>query len=235
MFWTIKKRTIIIALLCVFLTGIFCFTFFTTKQVDISLKKYTVIIDPGHGGIDGGCVGKTTGVFESDLNLKYAENLAKQLNNMNISCMLTRTTSGGLYDSSAKNLKKSDMKKRKQIIESYNPDIVISIHMNSYTLSSSRGAQAFYKTGSKDGKILADNVQSQLCSMIDYTKSGGKVGDYYIVNCTDIPSVLIECGFLSNEVEEKLLVSTDYQDKICYAITCGIVRYLNDKKLMDLA
>lgn len=228
-FVTIKKRT-----LCILIGILLCIclvlgTMFAVRQVSVPRQTYTVVIDAGHGGIDGGCVGKNTGVYESDLNLAYAKLLKEQLENMGISTLLTRTNADGLYDDGVKNRKKSDMQKRKQIIDSANPVLVISIHMNSYVRGESRGAQAFYKKGNEQGKKLCEDVQQELHSMLDYAGKTAKEGDYYMVNCTDRPSVLIECGFLSNAQEEKLLIDLDYQQKVCYAISCGVVRFLNEK------
>ena len=198
-----------------------------TNKETRPMQNIAVVIDAGHGGIDGGSVGKITGVYESELNLKFAKNLQRQLEEMDISCYLTRQDSNGLYDSGAKNLKRSDMKKRKEIIENVTPKIVVSFHMNSFPLSSSRGAQTFYKKGNEQGLQLANSIQNQLSKNLENTKVGGKVGDFYMVNCTEIPSVLIECGFLSNAEDEKLLISDKYQDKFCYLVLCGIVDYLN--------
>ena len=227
-FFTVKKSTLVIVFLCVLLSLFVTTVCLTARETSSPKAHYTVVIDAGHGGIDGGCVGKETGVFESDLNLTYAKILQECLNNMGISTLLTRTDSNGLYEDGVSNRKKSDMKKRKEIIEDASPVLVVSIHMNSYTLSSSRGAQAFYKKGNEEGEKLCSDIQDELHSQLDFANPQEKVGDYYIVNCTDIPSVLVECGFLSNIEEEALLVSRDYQEKVCYAITCGIVKYLNE-------
>ncbi len=229
----LKKKYIIcvVVFLFVVLSSIFIARQYKTEYVYlVPNSEYLVVVDAGHGGIDGGCVGKSTGVYESDLNLKYAYNLAKQLSNMNISVVLTRTDENGLYEKGVSNLKRSDMLKRKTIIEQNSPDLVISIHMNSFPLRSCKGAQVFYKSGNEEGKNLAQDIQSQMYGNIDNAKSQAKVGDYYIVNCTDIPSALVECGFLSNENEERLLQQEDYQNKICYAISCGIIKYLNENK-----
>ena len=226
-FLTIKRSTLFIILMCVILILSLSAVFFATKETSSPKGSFIVVIDAGHGGIDGGCVGKTTGIYESDLNLEYAKILASHLENMGISSVLTRTDSNGLSEEGVSNRKKSDMKKRKEIIENASPMLVVSIHMNSYTRDSSRGAQAFYKKGNEEGGKLCSDIQDELHSMLDYASSQEKVGDYYIVNCTDIPSVLIECGFLSNREEEALLMSKDYKEKVCYAITCGIIKYLN--------
>ena len=196
-------------------------------QTFMPVNNVSVVIDAGHGGIDGGCKGKVTGVCESELNLIDAKNLANQLNAMGIVCSLTRTDNNGLYDKNATNLKKSDMQKRKEIIEKINPTLVLSIHMNSFPLASASGAQVFYKKDSQSGKTLADSIQLQLNKSIKGAKKSSKVGDYYMVNCTNLPAVLIECGYLSNIEEEKLLQNKDYQNKFCYCLCCGIIDFLN--------
>ncbi len=229
MFFCIKKKWIVIAILVVAIAGV-CGTFFMVRDVGYVPKgNCTVVIDAGHGGVDGGCVGKKTGVFESELNLTFARNLANQLENMGISVKLTRSDGNGLYDSSQKNLKKSDMKQRKKIIEESNPALVVSLHMNSFPISSCTGAQTFFKKSNVEGEKLATCVQQELGVQVENAKKTAKAGDYYIVNCTDIPSVLVECGFLSNPQEEFLLQTKSYQTKLCYAIACGIVKYLNFK------
>ena len=234
MFVCIKKRHIVFA---VGLILVICFSVivssFAKSRTEyvfvVPSSKYTVVIDAGHGGIDGGCEGKTTGIYESELNLVYTKILAKMLNNYGISVVMTRSDEKGLYNSDATNLKRSEMKKRQEIIENTKPDLVVSIHMNSYPLKTCRGAQTFYKKGNEIGKKLASDVQSELASQIDYSKKSAKVGDYYILNCNDLPSVLVECGFLSNPQEELLLQDKTYQEKLCYALTCGIIRFLNEK------
>lgn len=234
MFVCIKKRHIVFAALLILVTGlcviVSSFAQSRTEYVFVvPSSKYTVVIDAGHGGIDGGCEGKQTGVYESELNLVYAKKLATMLNQYDISVVLTRGDEKGLYDSDATNLKRSEMKKRQEIIENAEPDMVISIHMNSYPLASCRGAQVFYKKGNEIGEKLANDMQKELASQIDYSKKSAKVGDYYILNCNDLPSVLVECGFLSNPQEERLLQDKNYQDKFCYALCCGIIRFLNEK------
>lgn len=138
---------------------------------------------------------------------------------------MTRSDGNGLYDPLAKNLKKSDMKKRKEIIESSNADLVLSVHMNSYPRESSHGSQVFFAKGNESGEKLASCVQQELKSLLNNTNKTAKVGDFFIVNCTSLPACLIECGFLSNREEESLLQKKDYQDKFCYAVTCGVIAF----------
>jgi len=226
----LKKKVFIIFLASIFLITIIIATskIVESKKISVSpIKQVTVIIDAGHGGIDGGSVGKYTKITESELNLKYAEKLKCLLENYNISCVMTREDSNGLYDENAKNLKKSEMKKRKEIIVSNSPQIVVSIHMNSFPTQSASGAKTFYKKGNLEGKKLSNLIQNQFYKELRCNEKLSKEGDYYILNCTDIPSVLVECGFLSNREEELQLQNDDYQNKICYLILCGVISYLN--------
>lgn len=236
MFLTVKKRHIIIAVASalVLCAATFAVTFKKTEFVsDIPKDEIMVVVDAGHGGIDGGSVGKGTGIKESELTLSYALNLARQLNMLGIKTVLTRNNEMGLYDPKAPNLKKSDMQKRKQIIDEASPALVVSIHMNSFALRSCRGAQVFYKSKNEAGGQLAADIQSQFLNSLPYAKSEAQVGDYFIVNCTDIPAVIVECGFLSNAQEEKLLISKDYQDKVCYNIVCGVLSFLDANSPKD--
>lgn len=199
-----------------------------TEFVVVPAQKPTIVIDAGHGGVDGGCVGRFTGVVESDLNLIYAKNLKEQFLAYGFGVVMTRQNSDGLYDKTAKNLKKSDMKKRKEIIESSGASVVLSIHMNSYPKESSRGAQVFFGEDNEQGKALAISVQTQLKNTLNNTTKTAQVGDYYIVNCTGLPVCLVECGFISNQQEESLLQQKDYQDKLCYAILCGVISFFGE-------
>ena len=186
----------------------------------------TVVIDAGHGGIDAGVLGITTKTKESEINLYIAKYLRGYFADAGFNAVLTRTTQGGLYGTSTKGFKMRDMKKRKEIIEKNNADMVISIHQNFCPIPSRRGGQAFYDNGSESGKALAQCVQQSLNEMKECVKQNTPlVGDYYMLKCTSNPSVLVECGFLSNELDEKLLVSAEYQKAIAYAIFKGAVTF----------
>ena len=124
--------------------------------------------------------------------------------------------------------KKKDMQKRKEIIENAQPSLVVSVHLNKYALSSRRGAQVFYNENSKNGKVLAESVQQAFNELSESKREYSPLkGDYYILNCTNYPSIIAECGFLSNPEEEALLITDEYQDDISYTIFKGIVSYLS--------
>ncbi len=108
---------------------------------------------------------------------------------------------------------------------------MISIHQNVYPSASTRGAQVFYNANSEQGKALAEYVQSELNDV--YKKEGAKgrkisKGDFFMVNCTDAPSVLIECGFLSNVADENLLITPSWQTKLAQTIGAGVMRFLSE-------
>lgn len=188
---------------------------------------YTIVIDPGHGGIDPGSIGYKTKIKESDVNLSVSLFLYELLNNFGVNTILTRTNTDGLYGLSSKDYKKRDMQKRKDIISACNPDIVVSVHMNSYTRHNLRGAQVFYDKNSTQGEALAKCIQDQFASKLPASDKGISVGDYYMLKCTAEASVIAECGFLSNEEDEKLLITKEYQQKLADCIFKGIVAYLN--------
>ncbi len=224
---TFKLRNILTLCFASFFVFGLCIASFAKTEFVVSPKAtFTIVVDAGHGGVDGGSVGKTTGVVESDLNLIYAKILKAKLIDYGFRVVMTREGRAGLYDESAPNLKRSDMKKRKEIIEKSNADLVLSIHMNSLPISKASGGQVFFDAGNEGGEKLATSIQSQLKLNLKNTTKQAKSGDYYIVRCTPIPACIIECGFLSNETEEKLLQQKSYQEDFCYAVVCGVIDYL---------
>ena len=215
--------------LCVFtiLFGANAYLSFSNKtQITASpLNKYTVVLDAGHGGIDSGCVGINTNVYERDINLSITKKVGNFLNILGINVVYTRTNEDGLYGTFASGHKMRDMRAREAIIEQANPNLVVSIHLNSFTSSSARGAQVFYKLNSDISKELADKIQSLFSEQVEGSKKSSAEGDFYILNCSDTPGVLVECGFLSNPDEEAKLTTDEYQEKIAYIITCGIISF----------
>ena len=185
-----------------------------------------IVIDAGHGGIDAGVVGRVTDVKESDINLAIAKQLKSYFSEAGFTVVMTRTSNGGLYGLPNSGFKMRDMKKRKQIIEESSADMVISVHQNSCPLETRRGGQVFYNPDSECGKALADCIQSSLNNMKECVKkSSALAGDYYMLKCTENPSVIVECGFLTNGEDEKLLSTPEYQKSIAYAIFKGAVSY----------
>lgn len=196
------------------------------SSTDESLD-FTVVVDAGHGGVDPGSIGYKTKVKESEVNLAVAKKLEEKLKKIGIRVIMTRPDEHGLYGLSTTNYKKRDMQKRREIIEETRPDIVVSVHMNSYVRHNLRGAQVFYDKSSPISETLALSIQDQFAGRLVKSDKGIAIGDYYMLKCTDSASVIAECGFLSNEEDEKLLISEEYQEKIADCIFVGIVNYLN--------
>lgn len=186
-----------------------------------------VAIDAGHGGIDGGTVGAQTGKDENFLNLEYSLYLEELFKNYNIGVVMTRTSLNGLYSPFADNKKLDDMAKRKEIVKSSKAEILLSIHMNSFPLSSSRGAQVFFKDGDTKSEILAECIQTVFQQTLPFARASTSVGDYYMLNEFDIPCVIVECGYLSNPEEEALLVQDEYKALVCGSIFVGLLKYLS--------
>lgn len=190
-----------------------------------------IVLDAGHGGMDGGVVGKKTGAKESDINLQITYALKSVLEDMGFEVVLTRKTESGLYGTTAKGFKKRDMQKRKEIILQADPALVISIHQNFYPSQNSRGGQVFFRREDERGRAFALTLQDALNAL--YKEEGVKgrkaaAGEFFMLNCHACPSVIVECGFLSNARDEALLMSEVWQKKLAETLASGILDYFAD-------
>lgn len=207
--------SIYVALLCV-----------RTRAAASPSDRFTVVIDAGHGGIDGGVSGITTGVKESELNLDIARKLKTKFDKSGAKTVMTRKTEAGLYGIYSKGFKRRDMQKRKQITLNAKADVFVSIHLNYYSSPLRRGAQVFYKIDDEKSKSLADIVQAELNGGKEYERDyTALAGDYYVLNESDCAAILCECGFLSNAEDEKLLLTDEYRAEIAEKIFNGIEKY----------
>ena len=230
----IKKRNlfIITAFILTGITFILCFTALAKTNAAAANSGVKIVLDAGHGGIDGGVCGKTTGVCERDVNLAVVRKLENYLISAGITVVLTRSSDAGLYGVASSTLKRRDMEKRKAIIEKAEPTLIVSVHMNYYPNSSRRGGQVFYRKGSEHSEVLANSVQKGLNALYQDVKDYAPLtGDYYILNCTDYPAVIAECGFLSNPTDERLLVTDEFQSELAYALFTGIINYLTESSI----
>lgn len=202
----------------------------TAPLKSVKVAKYTVVIDSGHGGIDPGKV-SASGVYEKDINLAIALKLQKLLEKQKCQVIMTRTADQGLYEESASNKKMSDMKKRIEIMNTCHPDLIISIHQNSFSDTTSKGAQVFYQASSESGKALAEQMQAILKEQVDPDNSRQckANNDYYLLQHTEATMIIIECGFMSNPQEAEALQTEDYQNKLAAAITNGVMQYLEQQ------
>lgn len=201
--------------------------FFALAGTASEASRLVVVIDAGHGGVDGGVVGKQSGVKESDINLAMARQLQTVFEEAGFFVVQTRLTEAGLYGAATAGYKKRDMQKRAKIINESAPALVISVHQNFFSLPSRRGAQVFFRESSPRSCLLAQEIQKSLNEMPECVKKTNALkGDYYVLNCSDYPSVIVECGFLSNAEDEKLLLSAEYREKIVRAILKGSLSFL---------
>ena len=223
----LKISILSVAFLC--LCFLFCGIFGNVNNASTPLLKYCIVIDAGHGGIDGGVEGYSKKTNERDINLEFALKLGNLFEAMSVNVIYTRTSTEGLYDPNAKNKKVDDMQKRINIIKNNNANLVISLHQNGYNDPSQRGIMAFYKHGQDASKNLAETLQTRFKNNIEHSRAQALVGDYFILNECDALCVLVECGFLTNPEEEQLLQSEDYQNKICFEIFAGCIQYLVTK------
>lgn len=226
-----KKTLIMFCLLCLLFLSVFIMEDENNalRHLFDNDNKVTIVIDAGHGGFDPGKIG-INHALEKDINLSIATKLKKLLEQNNILVVMTRTDGNGLYRQSDSDKKHVDMKKRVSIINSSDALFAISIHQNSFTEESSKGAQIFYYEASQEGKILAETIQER---MKLYLNDGNHRlarpnSSYYLLRYTHCPLAIVECGFLSNRREAELLCKDDYQDKIAWAIYLGISEYIDN-------
>ena len=186
-----------------------------------------IVLDAGHGGVDPGVVGRTTGEKESDVNLKIVQKLQKLFSDAGFRVVLTRKNAGGLYGLPTKGYKRRDMEERRRIIREAEPDFVLSVHQNTFPADTSRrGGQVFFREGSAAGEALAVSIQARLNALGGRSVSALK-GNFFLLGCADCPSALVECGFLSNAEEERLLLTDEYQGKIARAVFEGVLSFLS--------
>lgn len=206
-----------------------------------------LLIDPGHGGIDGGAV-SAAGVSEKNINLAIALEIQKMAEADGWNVVLTRTEDRGLYTDvkndgteqmeikgkrSIRSLKTEDLRKRRQIIDKLEPDVAVSIHLNSFKEDPRvHGAQTFYSSSAEKkieekSKELAQKIQSALIAGIDDGTERTPLGkrDVLLLKEPIVPTVIVECGFLSNPTEAEQLCSEEYQKKIASLIYDGIMEF----------
>lgn len=166
---------------------------------------------------------------EKDINIDIAQKLCLFLEEAGADVYFTRSDDEALGQT-----KSEDMKKRISVVDESNADIMISIHQNAYPSENVKGAQTFYFKGSNGGKALAEKIQASLISALDEKnkRTAKENTSYYIIKNTEIPSVIIECGFLSNPDEERKLNTEEYRLKTAWAIFDGIREYFNESELV---
>lgn len=198
------------------------------------LSGWVILVDPGHGGYDGGAKARQSGRWEKELTLEIALVVEKSLMERGAEVVMTRREDIDLTTEdrpSHLTKKRQDMQARVDMATSAGADMVLSIHMNEYRDRGESGPQVFYRQGSEASRLLAGCLQESLIQTLQPTKKRSALpGDYFILQL-DVPSALVECGFISNAQEEAKLQSAAYQALIGEAVAGGVEEYarLNGK------
>lgn len=198
-----------------------------TVNAPITGRK-TVIVDAGHGGVDGGAV-SCTGVYESAVNLEISLRLNDLLHLLGINTVMIRETDCSVYTKGETIAQKkiSDLKERVRIVNDTPNAILISIHQNHFNDDRYSGAQVFYAP-TEDSQALAISLQSAFVKTINPSsnRKTKKADGIYLMQHIKCPAALIECGFLSNQKEEYMLRTPEYQKQICAVIASCVSSYL---------
>ncbi len=194
-----------------------------------------IVVDAGHGGVDGGASSQS--VCEKDVTLAIAQKVESQLKRMGAEVVMTRNTDGDVLDEHApseefptlRERKKQDIFLREEIVKSNEPEIFITIHANAIPEAKWRGAQVFYhQDGHPNSELLAKSVQDSIKNSLQNTdREALAIKQIYLLKKAEVPAVLIETGFLSNDEERALLSDDSYQEKMATAIVDGIENYVN--------
>jgi N-acetylmuramoyl-L-alanine amidase len=203
----------------------------SASMIPVSGKR--IVLDPGHGGPDGGATSRS-GLLEEEVALKITHYLRDYLQEAGALVIMTRETDTDLAKSGTRGFSKrkaEDLVNRIQLIEQKNADILISVHLNSIPSPRWKGAQTFYNPIREENKKLASCVQFEMIHNLQNTdRLPERKGDVYILKYSPIPTALVEVGFLSNPDEARMLGSVAYQKKIAAAIYYGIIGYYSGKE-----
>ena len=231
----INKKKIITVLSSVFILMFGIFFLANDKEneyistVSLPVSGKIVVVDAGHGVPDEGAEA-SDGTSEAQINLKIALKLQNLLESTGCTVILTRSDENAIYDIDSKTLRQkkiSDIRNRVKIGNESSADIFVSIHMNKIPQEQYDGWQTFYKQGSEDGRKLATLIQNNLNEAIEKENNriAKTIQNIYIINKVEIPTTIVECGFLSNKEEASNLLDDTYQNRLAWGIYNGIIEY----------
>lgn len=225
---------VLLSIICLLISGSICVIKKNAIDASIENSEYqTVIIDAGHGGIDGGTSAEG-GTLEKDLNLQIALKLDEMLHSMGVNTVLIRDSDISVHDDTAKSVRQkkiSDLKNRLKIMNEIENAIFISIHQNHFGQSKYCGTQIFYSKNNPLSSKLADKIRMPIITILqnDNTREIKQSGtEIYLLHNAQIPAVMVECGFLSNTQEADNLKNEYYQRKLVFLIAIGIIDYFTD-------
>ncbi len=211
------------------MTGLVLSVFYQASAAVVSQMntKYSVVIDAGHGGYDPGAITKQ-GVYEKQINLEMAKRVQELLKPCGINVLLTRDEDEDYVPegtSGRRTKKQADLNYRISMATQAKADAFISLHLNATATGLNSGAETFYHFNSKEGKMLAEEIQQELVKVPGMNRRIAKPGDFYIIKNTPMPAVIAELGYLSNPKEQKKLQESWYQDQLAHAVAKGIANY----------
>ena len=237
MFLFSKKRILFISLIIVcsiFYSGLLKNVLFLSEPVSSTpVANHVIILDAGHGLPDGGAVSNDGKIIESDINLNIVLKLQNLLESSGCHVILTRSDENGIYEADEKTIKNkkiSDMKNRVKIGNEANAELFLSIHINKLPQSQYYGWQTFYKSKDDISKKIAQSIQTNLNNFIrkENNRQIKTIPPIYLSKHVKIPLVLVECGFISNQEESKLLQTDSYQNILAWGIYMGLLEYFNN-------
>ena len=191
------------------------------RETESVLSGRVILVDAGHGGDDGGARARDSGVWEKELNLGVAQALRTELEQNGATVIMTRER-----DMQYSANKRQDLTARLDLARQGRAELVISLHMNEYRSRRESGPQVFYRAGQEESRLLAGAIQASLIRTLKPVKERAALaGDYFMLSL-NVPSVLVECGFLSNVAEEALLLRADYRRLVARAVREGAEEYL---------
>ena len=223
-----KKYAIFILALTVGAAAGLCLRHISAAQV-FSEKTHCVVVDAGHGAPDGGAVG-VNGTVEKDVNLAISQRLREVLEARGVRVVMTRDGDNGLWtenDKTIRQMKVTDMHKRRDIMENSDADLFLSIHLNSFADSRVNGLHIFYSKNHGEIEELAESIQDKIAGVTGAETHAVKTADesLFLMKNPPIPAILVECGFISNPDEEAKLNDEEYQAKIAWAVANSVADY----------
>ena len=208
----------------------------TWESWSLPLAGKTIVIDPGHGGPDGGAVGRDQ-TQEKDIALDVAKKLRSYLEQAGGLIYLTREEDTDLADPDTSGLsrrKSEDIRNRLDFIHDKQADLFVTIHLNALPSPRWRGAQTFYYPEFDESRHLAKMIQAELVRNLENTdRAALAINGIYLLKYAEIPGALVEIGFLSNEEERELLKQDEYQEQVAGSIYLGILRYFTEDMTDD--
>lgn len=229
------KRSSAVLLLCILVLSLALLSVQKITAQNNAPPKNCILLDAGHGAPDGGCVG-ADGTQEAGLNLAVCMRLKTALEARGFRVLLTREDENGIHDSgeSIAKKKRADMKKRKAMRDSGDAGLFVSIHMNSFPQAQYRGAQVVYDTQNPAAEQMAISIQNAIRENVDSENKRVPMAapsSIYLLQKPVVPSVIVECGFLSNAEEREKLKTEEYQQAVAEAIAKGIAAFCAQKTI----